>query len=643
MKRFLSTLFVLTLVVVAAKAQTIFSEEIELPDDYTPLQVVMPPSPLTLQVLFVGGHDIVETTKTYGNPAGRNIAKEWHDFIGFTPDRTGASLGWVSVNHEMIYRDDKIGDGGGMTAFRVDRDPITGLLHVMDQQLEDGRKGQFFNVDFVNTVGETGMNCGGISSTFDGRIWTAEEWFRTSNSSIYNGSVRGTPGGSAPIMATNDRSNSGVRDTSEFVVDSDIQGWDGQTLAKYQNFNYMVEIDPKQAKAIRKQYNWGRMGWEGGVVTNDNRTVFLGPDATPGFWMRFVADRAGDFTEGTMYVYKHDSDDKWVEIAHSVDNMLNLQDRAIAAGGTMYNRPEWVAHDPSTNLVYWTETGRDFPGGRWSDEATEGAVYDPYHVARATAQGLSSPGDDGYRDTYGRIWVFDPNLNTNYVLLEGGPDWDNADSPPTNAYFGKHLSNPDGLNVMKIDGQSFLVIQEDLNGTSYGRMPAGVSNRTCEVYLLNLAIENPTIEDLIRLTAVPRGAEVTGAIPTPDGKSLLINSQHPSSDNDFPWNHSLTFAIHGFDRVSVEDLVDNNPFNTNPDELKAGNGAATADAAFTAFPNPTTRTLFFNKTTDVAVYDIRGQRVQVAQNVSQLDVSTLAKGMYFVQNAKGELIQIAIQ
>lgn len=129
---------------------------------------------------------MVETTKTYGNPAGKAVAKEWHDFIGFTADNTGKYLGWVSVNHEMICHDDRIGDGGGMTVFAVKRDPITGLLEVAEQELQDGRRGKFFNVDFANTVGETGMNCGGIQSP-DGRIWKAEEWFRTSNTSINNG------------------------------------------------------------------------------------------------------------------------------------------------------------------------------------------------------------------------------------------------------------------------------------------------------------------------------------------------------------------------------------------------------------------------------------------------------------------------
>ena len=223
--------------------------------------------------------------------------------------------------------------------------------------------------------------------------------------------------------------------------------------------------------------------------------------------------------------------------------------------------------------------------------------------------------------------------------MEGGPDWDNPTSPSPDAYFQKHLSNPDGLNVMKIDGQSFLVIMEDLNGTSYGRMPDGISNRTCELYLLNLAIENPTHEDLIRISAVPAGAEVTGAIATPDGKSLLVNSQHPRTDNPYPWNHSLTYAIHGFDRVKVEDLTDENPFIA---ELP-GTEILNEESSFTIHPNPTSRILFLNKVTDVAVYDVRGNRLKVVQNTNEINVSDLPAGMYFVQNADGEMVQVSVQ
>lgn len=184
MKKFSILCFVLSLLFSNLRAQEIMFDDKVSISDYENQRFVMPPSPLTTQTLFIGGYDIVQTTPTYGNPGGRAIAKEWNDFIGFTPDESGESLGWVSVNHERIYQDDRIGDGGGMTTFKI-AENSTGGIDVMTQQLDDGRFGRFFNVDFVNTVGETGMNCAGISAP-NGRIWTAEEWYRTSTNSIYS-------------------------------------------------------------------------------------------------------------------------------------------------------------------------------------------------------------------------------------------------------------------------------------------------------------------------------------------------------------------------------------------------------------------------------------------------------------------------
>ena len=368
-----------------------------IPEGYIPEQVVMPPSPLTMQVLFVGGHDIVQTTETYGVPAGRAIAKEWHDFIGWTPASDGeGDLGWVSVNHEMIYHNDRIGDGGGMTVFKVAR-ADDGSLEVVEQTLEDGRQGHFFNVDFVNTVGETGMNCAGISSP-TGRIWTAEEWFRTSTGSIYTGNLDGSDPFSLPLLVGGINSGYGVRDTSDYTISSDIAEFDGLTVKKYENFNYMVEIDPKQAKAIRKQYNWGRAGFEGGAITADDKTVYLGVDATPAPWMKYEATTAGDFTDGTLYVWKHDNPagEKWIEVPLTVENMMGVTDYAWSVGATMYNRNEWVSIDYASGIVYWTETGRDDPS-RWNDEAMAGGVYAPHHVALATEQGTSLEDGSLYR------------------------------------------------------------------------------------------------------------------------------------------------------------------------------------------------------------------------------------------------------
>lgn len=597
---------------VAASAQIQFDPEID--PTYITDEVVVPQSPLIKQHLFIGSVHDVQCNATYGNPAGAYPAKEWHDFIGFTPDETEESLGWITVNHEEITANDNIGDGGGMTSFRVTRDPENDSLIVMNQTLADGRQGKFFAIDFVNTVGNTGMNCGGIESSFDGRIWTAEEWFRSSNTSIVD------------------------RDTSDFTIGTGtangqaapagFPGFDGETLRKYENYNWMVEVDPREAVAVRKQYNWGRLGWEGGCVLPDNKTVFAGEDATPGWLVKFVADTPGDFTSGDLFVYKHDGgSNKWIEIDNSdLDVMLDVATPAVAGGATMFNRVEWVRYSTETGKVYFTATGRDNPGSRWRDEHAAGAVHNPATVARAAAQG-THPDSSDYADYYGRIFELDPETDELKVLMEGGPDL--AEVTTLGQYPDVHLSNPDGLGFITVGETHYLLICEDLNGRSYGRVPAEVNNSTCELYLLDLSIANPSYDDLVRIAVVPTGAEVTGATSTPDGKTILLNSQHPSSSNPFPYNHSLTIALTGWDKL--------------PDAPLSIDRPAIDSDEFTVYPNPTTRMVFFNGVQDIAIYDATGKRIRVERQVSQLDIVDLNSGIYYIQNAEGETKKLIVK
>ena len=181
MKRFYLVMVLVLSFSASAFSQVLFDVRVDPVDLPTTVQV--PASPLRIQPLFIGGTDEV-VSNAYSGSIETTVAKEWHDFIGFTPvapsdNETDPNvLGWISVNHERILMDDVIGDGGGMTAFKIAEEPGTGNIIVVEQTLNDGRTGKFFNVDFINTVGETGMNCGGIISVVDGRIWTAEEWFR---------------------------------------------------------------------------------------------------------------------------------------------------------------------------------------------------------------------------------------------------------------------------------------------------------------------------------------------------------------------------------------------------------------------------------------------------------------------------------
>lgn len=605
-KLYISLAFVLS-VVAAAFGQLNFDPSISA--DYAPTTVVLPPNPLKYQVIFIGATDTVATTATYGNPAGQTLAKQWHDFIGVTPDPNNSNEYWIIVNHEMQQRNDRVGDGGGMTSFKVRRDANTDTLMVVNQTLADGRSGKFFNVDFVNTVGETGMNCGGIVSP-TGRIWTAEEWGVSSNPSI----------------------SSWARDTANFVigvdgVDPNLPGFNGYSLKKYQNFNWMVEVDPKEAKAIRKQYNWGRQEYEGGAIADDNRTVYLGADRTPGLFTKFVADVAGDFTKGKTYVYAHTQNPKWIEIDNTNPaKMLNYTNEGIALGASVFNRLEWVSIDRTTGKVYMNETGRDDLGATsaWKNAINGTAKAAQHHTDRAAAKGLT-PVSATYRDYYGRVLEYDPATETIVSYLEGGPDFSDTVVSQAN-YPAKHLSNPDGLNFLQANGKTFMIISEDLNGTTFGRMPNSASG-VCELWLLDMDIPNPTVNDLVRISATPKGAEVTGAVMTPDGKTMLINSQHPNTGNSGIYKNSLTYAITGWDNL-VTSISDPN---------------FQGEAGFKVWPNPVSRQLNFETVTDAAIYDMNGKLIRVFRNTQVADLSGFTPGAYIVKNANGKAVKLIVE
>ncbi len=53
-----------------------------------------------------------------------------------------------------------------------------------------------------------------------------------------------------------------------------------------------------------------------------------------------------------------------------MEDILDIKSQGIDAQATMYNRIEWVQYDENSNSIYFTETGRDNPAGKWADEST---------------------------------------------------------------------------------------------------------------------------------------------------------------------------------------------------------------------------------------------------------------------------------
>jgi secreted PhoX family phosphatase len=350
------------------------------------------------------------------------------------------------------------------------------------------------------------------------------------------------------------------------------------------------------------------------------------PNGTP---MLISTNEAFGSYGGSISAYNVNGYDggKWIEIDNGqFDKMLDYQEQAINAGATMFNRLEWVAYNDTDGHVYLTETGRDNPASKWNDEGIRGGVIAEHHYTRAATQGTTPDASD-YVDYYGRVIKLDLTTDEISLALEAGPEFHSTPNVSISNYPSVHLSNPDGLTFMNIGAKTYMVICEDLNGTSHGRMPAGISNRSCEMFILDMDIANPTIDNLIRIAQVPTGAEITGARATPDGKTLLFNSQHPSSANPFPYNNSLTIAITGWDRLEDTSYLE---------EVEAND-------MFSVYPNPTSRFIYFNEIMDVALYDMAGKLIRVERNVDSMDILGLNPGTYYIKNLKGQTKKLIIQ
>jgi hypothetical protein len=225
--------------------------------------------------------------------------------------------------------------------------------------------------------------------------------------------------------------------------------------------------------------------------------------------------------------------------------------------------------------------------------------------------------------------VFDPADNSVKSFLEGGPSITDAQAVP-GKYPEKHFSNPDGIGFLYLNGKTFAVIEEDLNGVSMGRMPnTGMRGTNCEAWLLDMSKE-PTIDNLYRLAISPYGSEITGFASFDDGNVVLINSQHPDAAtiSDAAAKNSLTFAITGMKQLvsSIE--------QDESDDTASG---------IRVFPNPTSSSLNFTTAIDAALYDATGARVRVVRNASTMDISDLAQGTYYVRFASGDTRQVVIQ
>lgn len=215
---------------------------------------------------------------------------------------------------------------------------------------------------------------------------------------------------------------------------------------------------------------------------------------------RFAEDGTGEwlplvFGEGPLTAANG-----WLDQA---DVLLRTRLAADAVGATRLHRPEWVAVHPHTQEVYVTLTN----GSGNASAVNAHRDPNPYgHIVRFT----EDPHDDA-------------RFAWDVFLLAGDPAYDPA-IPADQPAFG----SPDGL---WIDDRGVAWINTDVSNSTQNRADRqheGIGNN-------QLLAAIPETREVRRFLIGPRGCELTGAIMTPDRRTLFVNVQHPGESTTF-WN-----------------------------------------------------------------------------------------------------------
>lgn len=473
--------------------ESIDSVEVEIIDTLPPFEGIASnfttedlvlPEGFSYRILFQEKSDLVTRADGAKFPAKGN-----HDLSVFIPDSLSPeSKGRLYISHETKYADANLGDGGGATIF--DLELIDGHWQVM---------GEFDHVDF-SSVGYTNRNCGG-SMTPNGTVFTCEESWAWNTEYLY-------------------QDGKGHTDTSW------VNG-----LSVWENMGYIVEVNPQTNEVIQKHYKMGKFVHEDALCTADGKTVYLTDDMSPGPFFKFETKVPFDYTDGELYAYRQSDDGlsgSWIILQSDTASLINCEKIAKQMGASMFIRHEWI--EEVNGKLYICETGED--QFDWTASIAMGG-----HVPNYVKSNLSV-GSNKFDDPFGRILEFDPATNRMRSYIEGG-------------FFSDSIacfSNPDCNTSVKLGNKDYLVISEDINWYDRGRVDAAAMSRKDffnEIYFLDLTIENPSVDDLIRFCVAPKGAETTGVIFLPNG-DMIVNIQHPKSTNSSDLNRSATLIIEGF-------------------------------------------------------------------------------------------------
>ncbi|MEZ5561038.1 MAG: DUF839 domain-containing protein [Pseudomonadales bacterium] len=342
-------------------------------------------------------------------------------------------------------------------------------------------------------------------------------------------------------------------------------------------FTIEVDVDNFEHASVTKHYSMGRVAIELSYVMPDERTVYTSDDGSSVGLFRYVADKAGDLTSGTLYAAKWnqtstyyskdvrvDAEDRdggsadieWIELGHAKDKEI----RAIIDSGVTFDQifeeggddcitvttrdgsNECLSVKPGMEkAAAFLETSRyaAMLGATLEFEKMEGITHDPetntmfLAMSRVRTRMTDGQGDISVPYNYcGTVYALD--LDADYVaqsmhgLVAGIPRTYSRGAPVDDPYpaDGPYAANSCDLNgiaepdnVTFITGYNTLIIGED----------TGVHQNDV-IWAYNLESG-----ELTRVQTTPYGSETTSPYYYPDVNGfryIMSVVQHPFGESD---------------------------------------------------------------------------------------------------------------
>ena len=323
-------------------------------------------------------------------------------------------------------------------------------------------------------------------------------------------------------------------------------------------FGWVVEIDPFDPAAPPvKRTAMGRFKHEAAVphTGSDKRVAFYMSDDEPFEYLyKFVcaqmvqtgvqsgvqpgtqprvqpggaAANRNMLDEGTLYVARFDENGcgSWLPLVHGAGPLtaangfpdqatvlINARRAADLLGATTMDCPEGCAVQPATHDIFiacTNNSARGRPGAKEGGNPANPRVSNFFgHILRLR-EDANAAGAIRFR------W--------NFFALAG--DATLSEPQFKGNIKGDAFGSPDNLYL---DARGVLWIQTDMSASLIGKPPyANLGNN-------QVLAADPQTGEVRRFLTVPRGAEASGCVLTPDAKTMFLNVQHPGETQPSTW------------------------------------------------------------------------------------------------------------